>query len=227
MLRILFFYCLMIPFIALAQDITGGVSYYADKYQGKPTSSGELYDMAAYTAAHRTYPFGTKLKVTNLKNKKYVVVKVNDRGPYSTSRIIDVSRIAAEKLDILWAGTGQVSIEKISDSVARIIAPYVFAKETTPIVSDSLFRVYIAKIPKKGYGVQLGAFKEVKTMFDKIAILNEKGYKNVTVQINTTQIPPMYRVIIGPYSELTEAETNQKALTKDGFKGIVVTLEKL
>ncbi len=230
MLRILFLFCLFAPCLLFAQE-TGGVSYYADKFQGKATSSGELYDKNAYTAAHRTLPFGTKLKVTNLKNKKVVVVKVNDRGPFSRNRVIDVSRVAAEKLDLVRAGTGEVSIEKISDSLAKVIAPYLFSKEVplpVPVVAqDSFFRIYTTKIPKKGFGIQLGAFKDVKTMFEKVAFLNEKGYKNVTVHINTAETPPVYRIIIGPYPAQVEAEAMQAALKKEGFKGIVITLEKL
>lgn len=231
MLRILFFYVLLFPCFAFTQDI-GGASYYADKFQGKATASGELYDKNAYTAAHRTFPFGTKLKVTNLKNKKIVVVKVNDRGPFSNSRIVDISRAAAEKLDLIRAGTGQVSIEKISDSLAKAIAPYLFTPEnpslaTAPAAQDSFFRVYVAKIPKKGFGIQLGAFKDTKTLFEKIAFLNEKDYKNVTVHIDNTQTPPLYRVIIGPYTTQKEADAIQKSLKKEGFKGLVITLEKL
>lgn len=231
MLRILSFLIMLFPLFLLAQE-TGTASYYADKFQGKATASGELYDKNAYTAAHRTLPFGTKLKITYLKNKKFVVVKVNDRGPFNDSRVVDISRAAAEKLDLVRAGTGQVSVEKISDSLAKVIAPYVFTGEnanlaTAPAVQDSFFRVYIAKIPKKGFGVQVGAFKETKVLFEKIAFLNEKGYKNVTVHIDNTQTPPIYRAIIGPYPTQKEADIMQKALKKEGFKGLVITLEKL
>jgi rare lipoprotein A len=73
---------------------TGKASYYADKYHGRKTASGERYDKNAMTAAHRTLPFGTRVKVTNVANGKSVVVRVNDRGPFVKGRVIDLSRAA-------------------------------------------------------------------------------------------------------------------------------------
>ncbi|MDP5171214.1 MAG: septal ring lytic transglycosylase RlpA family protein, partial [Bacteroidia bacterium] len=97
---------------------TGLGTYYADKYHGRPTASGELYDKFKFTAAHRTLPFGTMVKVTRLDNGRSVVVKVNDRGPFSQGRIIDVSRVAAEQLDMIRTGETQVRIEVVSGSAA-------------------------------------------------------------------------------------------------------------
>jgi len=73
---------------------TGKASYYADKYQSRATASGELFDQSAKTAAHKTLPFGTNVRVTNLNNGKSIMVKINDRGPYVRGRIIDLSRSA-------------------------------------------------------------------------------------------------------------------------------------
>ncbi len=90
----------------------GKATYYADKYHGRTTASGELYDKKKLTAAHRTLPFGTKVKVTNLANKKSVVVTINDRGPFGKQeRIIDLSRAAAEKIDMIEAGVVEVTVE--------------------------------------------------------------------------------------------------------------------
>ena len=97
---------------AIAGTEEGIASYYADSLDGNPTASGEPYDKKAMTAAHRTLPFGTTVKVTNLSNDKSVVVRINDRGPYIENRIIDVSGAAAEKLDFLDSGTTRVRIEK-------------------------------------------------------------------------------------------------------------------
>ena len=99
------------PFIVLAEE--GTASYYADSLDGNPTASGEPYDKNAMTAAHRTLPFGTKVQVTNLSNNKSVIVRINDRGPHTKGRIIDVSGAAAEKLDFLDAGAARVRIEEI------------------------------------------------------------------------------------------------------------------
>lgn len=105
---------------AVAAEIgptSGACSYYADALQGKPVASGEKYDKNALTAAHRTLPFGTMLKVTNVKNQKSVVVRVNDRGPHGKNkRIIDVSRAAADRLGMIDAGTAEVTIEVVASA---------------------------------------------------------------------------------------------------------------
>ena len=89
---------------------TGKGSYYADKFEGRPTASGEKFDQGKMTAAHRTLPFGTKVKVTNVANGRSVTVTVNDRGPFAAGRIIDVSKKAANKLGIVDAGVANVKI---------------------------------------------------------------------------------------------------------------------
>ena len=96
---------------AAAGQEEGLASYYADSLNGNPTASGEPYDKNALTAAHRTLPFGTMVKVTNLENSTSVVVRINDRGPHTKNRIIDVSGAAAKKLDILDSGTAKVRIK--------------------------------------------------------------------------------------------------------------------
>lgn len=93
---------------------TGIAIFYSDAMQGKALASGEKYDKNALTAAHRTLPLGTMVKVTNLKNNKSVVVKVNDRGPHgSNKRIIDLSRRAAQELDMIQDGKAQVRVELV------------------------------------------------------------------------------------------------------------------
>lgn len=95
----------------------GKASWYGKKFHGYHTSNGEVYDMYGMTAAHKTLPLPTYLKVTNLKNKKSIIVKVNDRGPFHGDRIIDLSYTAAAKLGILQDGTGDVEIEAITTAV--------------------------------------------------------------------------------------------------------------
>jgi rare lipoprotein A len=89
----------------------GYASFYGDSFVGKMTASGEIYDANQLTAAHRSLPFGTKLKVTNLENRQSVVVRVNDRGPFVPGRIIDLSERAAKELDIIRKGVTRVQIE--------------------------------------------------------------------------------------------------------------------
>lgn len=97
-----------------AQAEYGDASYYADKYHLRSkTASGELYDKYKFTAAHRTLPFGTYLKVQNLDNGKTVTVRVNDRGPFKKGRIVDLSRAAAEQVGMVRAGLAKVKIEVI------------------------------------------------------------------------------------------------------------------
>ena len=94
----------------------GMASYYADAHQGRRTANGERFDMHALTAAHRTLPFGTRVKVTNLDNGRSVVVRINDRGPYVKGRVIDLSKAAAQKLRFLDRGTTRVRLEVVSAS---------------------------------------------------------------------------------------------------------------
>lgn len=89
----------------------GIVSYYADKFQGRRTASGQRFNKDAFTAAHRSLPFGTKVLVTNLANGKSVIVEINDRGPYSEDRILDLSPAAARKIGLLGRGTVKARIE--------------------------------------------------------------------------------------------------------------------
>ncbi|HEY1025572.1 MAG TPA: septal ring lytic transglycosylase RlpA family protein [Sphingobacteriaceae bacterium] len=90
---------------------TGKASYYASKFKGRKTASGAKYRHSKLTAAHRTLPFGTKVKVTNLRNGKSVKVKINDRGPFVAGRIVDLSKKAARRIDMISEGVGSVKIE--------------------------------------------------------------------------------------------------------------------
>ncbi|CAD5198641.1 septal ring lytic transglycosylase RlpA family protein [Pseudomonas sp. FEN] len=96
-------------------DETGMASYYGAKHQGKRTASGEPFNQHALTAAHRQLPFGTRVKVTNLANDKSVIVRVNDRGPHTRGRLIDLSRDAAAQLGMLQNGTARVRIQSLDD----------------------------------------------------------------------------------------------------------------
>ena len=105
-------FSLMLAFNVAAGAVVEGIgAYYSDVFQGKKTASGELYDKNALTAAHKTLAFGTQVKVTNLDNGKSVTVVVNDRGPYTKDRIIDLSRAAAEQIDMIKLGIVPVRME--------------------------------------------------------------------------------------------------------------------
>lgn len=94
-------------------DKTGTASYYGAAHHGKRTASGERFDQHGLTAAHRELPFGTRVKVTNITNDRSVVLRINDRGPHTRGRLIDVSREAAEQLGMLRSGTAKVRVQSL------------------------------------------------------------------------------------------------------------------
>ncbi len=110
---ILFIYLVVLSVAGIAQTQTGKASFYADKFEGRPTASGEKYKHSKLTAAHKSLPFGTRVKVTNLANQKTVEVVINDRGPYVDGRIIDLSKSAAEALGFVNIGLADVQVEVI------------------------------------------------------------------------------------------------------------------
>ena len=105
-------------------EVQGKASYYADFFHGRLTSNGEIFSQDSLTCAHRTLPFGTYLKVTNKKNGREVIVRVNDRGPFIDGRVIDLSRAAAEQLDMIHAGVVRVDIVQVEKPVFPEMAPF-------------------------------------------------------------------------------------------------------
>ncbi len=105
--------CGLLSFTSCSRKITenGKASYYADKFEGRKTASGETFRQNGLTAAHRTLPFGTKVKVINISNGKSVTVRVNDRGPFSQGRVIDLSKKAAKRIGMISTGVAVVEIK--------------------------------------------------------------------------------------------------------------------
>lgn len=122
----------------------GVASYYGKQFHGRKTANGERFDMNKLTAAHRTYPFGTILEVTNLRNNKQVTVRVNDRGPYAGGRVIDLSKQAAQQLGFVNNGVTKVKIEVVSgkrdkqDKKPDIKNSYPARKESVPQITSLL-----------------------------------------------------------------------------------------
>jgi len=104
----------MISLVGFAQKESGTASYYHNKFDGRKTSSGEVFRQNLYTCAHKTLPFGTMLKVTNLSNDSTVVVKVNDRLPMKSKRVIDLTLTAAKQLNFVAKGLTKVELEKVN-----------------------------------------------------------------------------------------------------------------
>jgi len=123
-IRVLLIPLFLIFFIAACSPSayqTGKASYYADRFKGKRTASGKKYRHHKLTAAHKTLPLGTKVKVTNLRNGRSVKVRINDRGPFAAGRIIDLSKKAARRIDMLGEGVGSVKIQyKDKNAAAQV-----------------------------------------------------------------------------------------------------------
>ena len=103
-----------------AWEQNGVASWYGGIFQGRKTANGEIYDTYGFTCAHKALPFGTVLKVTNLKNNKSVVVRVNDRGPFVEGRVIDLTYAAAKKLEMISDGTANVHIETVDGDIPEV-----------------------------------------------------------------------------------------------------------
>lgn len=177
----------------------GIASWYGTKFHGRRTSSGEPYDMYAMTAAHKSLPLPTYVEVRNLQNNRTVIVKVNDRGPFHEGRIIDLSYTAATKLGIRAKGTGQVEIRTINPSAPRLDPP-VRSAETNPVVTVST----INKSPD--VYLQIGAFISEGNAERLKSRLHEAAFPRALVTTQHNDGNTVYRVRIGPLTDLLEAD---------------------
>jgi rare lipoprotein A len=125
----------------------GKCGYYADSFQDRPTSSGEKYNKNNLTCSHKTLPFGTKIRVTRIDNKKSVVVRVNDRGPFIEGYVVDVSREAAEELDLLKAGTARVKIEVVESAKSAKLSDAEVAAELGTASNTRLIKSQDSETP--------------------------------------------------------------------------------
>lgn len=173
----------------------GVASWYGTKFHGNLTSNQETYNMYAMTAAHKTLPLPTYVRVRNLSNNKTVIVRVNDRGPFVHNRIIDLSYAAAIKLDMIRDGTSLVEVTAISfdtptgDRPTRIVSPAKAPETTTPVpVVNQIF-------------VQVGAFSSRANAARQLALLIRSGVDKAFVHEDDTSNPPLYRVRIGPVAD--------------------------
>lgn len=180
---------------------TGIASWYGSKFHGHLTSNGEIYNMYGMTAAHKNLPLPTYVKVTNNNNNKSVVVRVNDRGPFHESRVIDLSYSAAYKLDMLKTGTTNVTIEVIdSKSNIKNSSPKKIQKKTPVITSSKTLNNYI----------QILATQSRQNAINQSSMLQQQfNTPNIT-----TYSDGIYRVKLGPFSnELHQEKTLQKIRT--------------
>lgn len=171
----------------------GTASWYGTKFHGKRTSSGEPYDLYAMTAAHKTLPLPTYVKVTNLKNGRSVIVKVNDRGPFHDDRIIDLSYAAAARLDILRFGTGQVEIHAIDPDEEG--APAKTADASPSAETPDIVVVFL----------QVGAFSSRDNAQRMQDDLQSQNIGTVRIVEATTDAGAFYKVQVGPLTSHMEA----------------------
>ncbi|MBL3657708.1 septal ring lytic transglycosylase RlpA family protein [Fulvivirga sediminis] len=210
---------LFVSFLALylpahSQYQTGKASYYADKFEGKKTASGEHYRGDRLTAAHPSLPFGTRLKITNLHNHKVVHVRVNDRGPFVSTRIIDLSRAAAEALDFVNLGLADVSIDILTDSA--------IAAQTQEFYTFS-----IHKTRPKGFGVQVMSLTKMEALLETGELLAQKyDTVKVTLQPKKVKNKRVYALILGVFDTRKEAMVLKNKLSNDYSDSYIVEFSK-
>ncbi len=171
---------------------TGTAAWYGKELQGKKTADGEVFDMYGLTAAHRTLPLGTIILVTNLDNSKSVKVKITDRGPFTNTRVLDLSYGAARELGFVARGTARVSIEILKTAREPAL-----------------------------YTVQAATFAEEENARQLKYRLSKK-FEVVTIVPFETNVARFYRVRVGSYSSEELAEQVAKKLTFEGLEPIVV-----
>ena len=190
----------------------GIASWYGTKFHGRRTSSGETYDMYAMTAAHKTLPLPTYVQVKNLNNGKYIIVKVNDRGPFHENRIIDLSYTAAIKLDIIKKGTGLVEVRAI-DPIRSTKNSLVNEKKNKTSTNRDI-----------SFYIQVGTFGELENaeiLKQKLSSLGDDLIKisNIVISGET-----LYRVRIGPITGTKLSDSIVAKLSSFGiFKYHIVT----
>lgn len=178
------------PSIPLHYKEEGIASWYGHEFHGRKTANGELFDMYGHTAAHRYLPLGCSLRVENLKNHKTLLVRVNDRGPFIQDRVLDLSYGAAQALSMVQDG----------------IAPILLEVVELPI-----------KLKPENLFIQVGAF----TIYENAQRMYQDLSSRYPVQIHQQperDLPPLYRVHLGPYPFLDFAQKKIYELRKSGFQ---------
>jgi rare lipoprotein A len=184
----------------------GVASWYGPTFHGVNTSSGELYDMYGMTAAHKTLPLPTYVRVTNLRNGRSVTVRVNDRGPFVANRLIDLSYTAAAKLDMLREGTTLVEVRALE-----------------PGQPDNLTR--IAETPPPALYVQVGAFADQNNAQRAIKRLHAAGLTTAFIAPPASDKPLLYKVRVGPISGVPDFDRLAARLAALGFSGARLAMD--
>jgi rare lipoprotein A len=207
----------------------GVASWYGRDFHGKPTSSGEIYDMRQMTAAHKTLPIPTWVEVTNLTNGRSVVVRVNDRGPFVDDRVIDLSQRAAEELDMIGAGTARVQVRALDaptpDGTRVAVSPPTASPPpaTAPeraggfsIISSAAAATLPPPTGQAGRPlyVQVGAFGDSDNAVQLVARLRGEGFRDSFVLTTGQGRDQLHRVRIGPIDDAAEFDRIRGDLRK-------------
>ena len=181
-------------------------SWYGPEFHGKPTSSGEPFDMYAYTCAHREYPFGTKLKVTHVSSGRSVSCLINDRGPFVSERDIDLSYAAAKEIGLLKPGTAQVMIEYMGrdTSFVRMVE---YASRAGPLT------------------IQAGSFRELSNA-QRLRTSLELKYSGIYIDEADLNGSIFYRVRIGRFLAREDAETLAETLADEGYRVLITRYDE-
>lgn len=183
----------------------GVASYYADDFHGKKTSNGERFDMNSMTAAHQTLPYNTLVRVTNLSNKKTVIVRINDTGPFKDNRLIDLSKAAAVTLGMIRAGTARVRLDVVE----------------TDSTSNDFYRKNNAKVDLSGWAVQVGSYASEARAAALHRIYQREKTEHLYLQQRTVKGKKVYRVVVAGFATRPAAESYLVALRKKGRTGFV------
>ncbi len=189
----------------------GLASWYGRKFHGRKTSNGEIYNMYAMTAAHKTLPLGTSVRVHNLANGRQLVVRVNDRGPFIQGRIIDLSYTAADKLGVVGPGTAPVKIEALGFQEQDADGRIVYRSTSSDQVES--YAVQVASFSSDANAQRLAA--ELRSRFGAASVcrslINGNNY---------------FRVRVGKYASLDAAESAKLSFEGHGFSNcFVVAME--
>ena len=188
----------------MGQTQTGKASFYADKFEGRTTANGDKYRHNKLTAAHKTLPFGTRIKVTNLANNRSVEVVINDRGPYVDGRIVDLSRSAAEKLDFVQLGLAEVTLEVVDAGDGKGKTQSVPIDQVS-VEEREFYDLAVARRQPKGFAVQIGTYQELVNLMRLSENLKNSYKKKVTVQVKVLNGIKYYSVMLGQFSTRAKA----------------------
>jgi len=205
---------------------TGKASFYADKFEGSQTASGEKYKHNKLTAAHKSLPFGTKVRLTNLANNQTVEVTINDRGPYVEDRIVDVSRAAAEQLGFVNNGLAEVRLEVIDAGDGKTSDPGRPIEHVT-VDEKEFYEFEISRLNPHGFGVQIGTYQELVNLMRLSENLKNSYKKQVRIQVKILNGVKYYGIILGQFSSHEKAEDFRDEVKKKFPDAFIVEYKKL